>query len=189
VFTNGESFLGIAGIVNSIKNGKKSLDDLKKERDALADGDFNSTAKMLGGVTFTAAPNAAPDLTKPFDGGKGLSDAELGAAKKAEEELKASLDRAVGYRKQALDDLQKANEEKLQILRDGYKKDSEDQDKSELERLASLEMYLTAGKNLIDLQQKDAIAAEELEHANQIRIAKEKNGTAAEFESDRKTPQ
>lgn len=110
------------------------------------------------------------------------------ARKKAEQELQASLRRADGYRKQALDAIAKANQNEIQLLKDKYKTEADDQTKSLAERFAALASYNDAGLKLIqsikDGQQdaldneiatdkKKATSAAELAAIEQLRIAKQ----------------
>lgn len=110
------------------------------------------------------------------------------ARKKALQEYQQSLQRADGFRKQALDAIAKANISEIQLLKDKYKNEADDQTKSFAERLAAVTSYNAAGLKLIaqttaDQQtaldneiatdKKNAKSKEELAAIEQLRIAKQ----------------
>lgn len=82
---------------------------------------------------------------------------------KALEELKNSLARAQKYRDDAAAEIEKAENDRLAFLKEGYKREAEDQKSSLAERYAAIDAFNQAGMKLLDSQKKteeDALAVE-----------------------------
>jgi len=173
---------------SSDKDNKKRLKQLQSQ--VLSDGQiFLATQRTVQDSVDTDKKNK--DAQAKADADKNAKEAAQKAEqarKQAEQERQASLSRADGFRKQALDEIAKANNQEIQLLKDKYKSEADDQTKSLAERFAAIQSYNDAGLKLIqstkDGQQnaldneiatdkKNAKSKEELADIEQLRIAKQ----------------
>ncbi len=161
---------------------KSSNRDNKQERDRLL-AQQEQDEKIYIATQRTLADSIATDKKNKANQDKADADANLKKAeearKKAEQELKASLSRADAYRKQALDAIAKANQNEIQLLKDKYKTEADDQTKSLAERFAAITAYNDAGLKLISTTTAGQQAALDNEIANDKKNAKSKEELAA----------
>ncbi len=170
---------------------KSSNRDNKQERDRLLaqqeqdEKIYLATQRTLQDTIGTDKKNAASlDKANADAAAKKAEEAR----KKSEQELKASQARADAYRKQALDAIAKANQNEIQLLKDKYKTEADDQTKSLAERFAAITSYNDAGLKLIATttagqqaaldneiakDKKNATSKAELAAIEQLRIAKQ----------------
>lgn len=137
---------------------------------------YLATQRTLQDSINTANKNKAADDKANADAAAKKAEE---ARKKAAQELQASLARADAYRKQALDAIAKANNEEIQLLKDKYKTEADDQTKSLAERFAAITSYNDAGLKLIQSTKDGQQAALDNEIATDKKNAKSKQELAA----------